>query len=477
MRQKLSFLIFTLAILVLSTFPALAAPHRDARGDRGKDVRWEGVVEPNASKLWIRNLGDRPAEASLETLNGGRAAAAALIPVEANAGVEVPAASGRFRLRSDADLFIVQGPEELDVRSIELAGAAQVRQDAARRGPADRLVRPDWAERLIAGGPTLEKGDTGSVAVAAENAEAPVSVAVVFREPGSAARIRLLDDAGREVASMVASSSKPVEWRTELGRISGSGKVEVQVLKGRVHATAATASSTANSKKDPGAPVVVGMTCSGYFSHDINWWFTSDLYYSVAGCPANTCGDLWTYRNGGGWQETPGWLCTDGSGNATKGPWSYANQSGDETAYGYIEFPSTSTNVSSHIWDKSAPSVYITSSGGAPPSSFYGSANDVAWGAGFDSSWASCLMAFEHYDSSTSSYKYWTPTSGGTYSTTTNIFVPCTISGMPSLNVTWSSGGSIPATGAHQSGQCYTWYVWVYDGGQWSNPDTYGFCS
>lgn len=473
MRQKHSYLVFVLAVLILQTVPALAAS-RDREG-RGEDVRWEGVVERNASKLWIRNLGDRPAEASLETLDGGRAAAAALIPVEANAGVEVPAASGRFRLRSDADLFILQGPEELDVRSIELAGAPLVRHDPARRGPADRLVRPDWAERLIAGGPTLEKGETGSVAVAAENAEAPVSVAVVFREPGSAARIRLLDDAGREVTSVLASSSKAVEWRTELGRLSGSGKVEVQVLKGRVHATAA-ASAASNGKKDPGAPVVVGMTCSGYFNHDINWWHTSDLYYSVAGCPANTCGDVWTYRNDGGWQETQGWICTDGSGNATKGPWSYAGQSGDETAYAYIEFPSTTTNTSTHIWDKSAPSVNITSSGGAPPSSFYGSADDVDWGAGFDSSWSDCLMAFEHYDSGTSSYKYWTPTSGGTYSTTTNIYVPCTISGMPSLNVTWSGGSSIPPTSAHQSGECYWWYVWLYDGGQWGS-DSYGFCS
>jgi hypothetical protein len=474
MRQKLSYLVFALSVLVLQTGPTFAGPHR------GEDVRWEGVVERNASKLWIHNLGDRPAEASLETLDGGRAAAAELIQVAAGAGVEVPAASpaegGRLRLRSDADLFILQGPEELDVRSIEIAGAPLVRHDPARKGPGNLLVRPEWARNLIAGGPTLERGKTGFVSVASEDPAARVSVAVVFREPDSAARIRLLDDEGREVSSVVASSSKAVEWRATLGRIpsggsGGSGRVEVQVLAGRVHATA-----TAKGKKDPGDPVVIGMSCSGYFNHDINWWHTSDLYYSVAGCPANTCGDLWTYRNGGGWQETQGWLCTDGSGNATKGPWTYAGQSGDETAYAYIEFPSTTTNVSSHIWDKTAPSVYITSSWGAPPSSFYGSANDAAWGAGFDSSWASCLMAFEHYDSGTSTYKYWTPTSGGTYSTTTNIYVPCTISGMPSLNVTWSGGSSIPGTSAHQSGECYTWYVWLYDGGQWGS-NAIGFCS
>jgi hypothetical protein len=471
MRQKLSYLVFVLAVLIPYAGPALAAPHR------GEDVRWEGVVEKTASKIWIRNLGDRPAEASLETLTGGRAAAAELIPVAAGAGVEVPAtASGRLRLRSDADLFVIQGPEELDVRSIELAGAPLVRRDPARNGPADRLIRPDWAEDLIAGGPTLEKGKTGFVQVAAEDPEALVSVSVVFREANSAARIRLLDDEGREVTSVVASSSKPVEWRTTLGQLpsSGTGRVEVQVLDGRVHATAA---ATTKGKKDPGDPVVTPMSCSAYFNHDINWSFTSDLYFSVAGCPANACGDLWTYRNGGGWQQSSGWICTDGSGNATKGPWTYAGQSGDETAYAYIDFSGTTSNVASHIWDKTAPSIFITSSWGAPPSSFSGSASDAAWGAGFDSSWASCLMAFEHYDSGTSSYKYWTPTSGGTYSTTTNVYVPCTISGMPSLNVTWSGGTSIPPTGAHQSGECYTWYVWIYDGGQWSAPDTLGFCS
>ena len=57
----------------------------------------------------------------------------------------------------------------------------------------------------------------------------------------------------------------------------------------------------------------------------------------MAGAPANTCGDLWTNRNGAGFSnESSGWICTDGAGTATKGPW-YSNSS-DETAYVYINW-------------------------------------------------------------------------------------------------------------------------------------------
>ena len=474
MRKKYSLLFLVPAALILQVDSGLAAPKR------GEDVRWEGSVGDRASKIWIHNLGDRQAEASLEAVaEGGRASAAERVSVAAGAGVEVPAMlpgdSRRLRLRSAADLFVLEGPEDFDTRTIEIAGAPAVRHDRARRGPV--AVRAEWARRLIAGGPTLEKGNTASAIVETDDPDAQVEVALAFREPGSVARIRLLDADGREVASVLASSSKPVQWRATLGRMpsGGSGRVEVEVVSGLVHATA---QATGGGKKDPGDPVVIAMTGSAYYNYDINWWHTPNLYFSVAGGPANTCGDVWVYRNSGPWQETQGWICTDGSGNATKGPWSWSGQSGDETAYAYVEWPGGSTtNTATHIWDKTKPSVDISSPGGSPPSSFYGSASDAAWGAGFDDDWADCIMAFEHFDFGTSTSSYWTPTSGG-YNTTTNIYVPCTISGMPDLDVTWSApSGSIPPTNAHQSGECYWWYVWVYDGGFYSDPDIHSFCS
>src|ERR1700681_1247844 len=128
---------------------------------------------------------------------------------------------------------------------------------------------------------------------------------------------------------------------------------------------------------------------SAYFNHDINWQYTGDLYFSVAGGPANTCGDLWADRNDAGFTITSGWLCTDANGNSTKGPWSWANQASDETAFVYIRWPdgSSTNGGATHIWDKSAPTAAITSGGGAPPSSFSGTGSDTQYGACFNSNW------------------------------------------------------------------------------------------
>jgi hypothetical protein len=140
-----------------------------------------------------------------------------------------------------------------------------------------------------------------------------------------------------------------------------------------------------------------------------------------------------------------GWICTNGSGNATKGPWTWANQNGDEDAYAYIIWPdSTGTNVAHHIWDKTAPSITINSFGSTPPTSFTGSANDGSYGAGFKSDFGSesgvgyptgsrCYVQFRNV----STGLYWC--SGYTYTSSVACSVSCTISGMPSRSVTWSA--------------------------------------
>ena len=211
---------------------------------------------------------------------------------------------------------------------------------------------------------------------------------------------------------------------------------------------------------------------TGYFSTEISWWWSGDLYYSVGGGPASTCGTLWVSRNGGAWTSTPGWLCTDGSGNATKGPWSWANQNGDEDAFGYIEWPDHSTTtIAHHIWDKTAPSAspIPTPPPGSAPSSLTGSASDGSYGAGFNSSWATCYATFQD----TGTGLYWTP-SLGSYASSSSVScgqnppssssVPCTISGMPSRNVTWSAP-QLPPASAQTSGHCYEWQIILYDGG------------
>lgn len=199
---------------------------------------------------------------------------------------------------------------------------------------------------------------------------------------------------------------------------------------------------------------------SAYFSDPISWYTNPTLYYSVAGAPANTCGDLYASRNGSGFNlEATGWLCTDASGNATKGPWYWSNQTNDETADVFISFPSANcgTPTRRHIWDVNAPTAAITTCG---PSNFQGTGSDGSWGAGFDSAWASCLSGY--LDNTTG--LYWDP-STGSYSALGGLLISCTCNGMPSLNITWSCS-SRPTS--HTPGHTYTWYALVFDGAQYS---------
>ncbi|HEX4964338.1 MAG TPA: hypothetical protein VF173_26200 [Thermoanaerobaculia bacterium] len=214
-------------------------------------------------------------------------------------------------------------------------------------------------------------------------------------------------------------------------------------------------------------------TGSAYFNYPINWPSTPDLYFSVAGGPASTCGDLVINRNGVN-STTPGWLCTDASGNATKGPWSWAGQANDETASAYIAWPGgSSTNVATHVWDKTAPTAAITSPFGAGPTpgSYYGTGSDTTWGACFNASWATVTSTFKDLTSGL----YWTPFVSG-YSAAVTRCRPATgvcdiptvdgaLSGMPSCSVTWNT--TFPPPSAHTTGHNYLWTTCVFDGGQY----------
>lgn len=203
-----------------------------------------------------------------------------------------------------------------------------------------------------------------------------------------------------------------------------------------------------------------------YFNNDITWWHNSPLYFSVAGAPANTCGDLYAKRNGdtGFDLEAVGWICTDGSGNATKGPWYWYNQADDETGEAYIDWGNCNSPIATHIWDKGWPTASVTSCNPYPPSAtFSGTATDDTWGAGFDSDWAICEGEFKNLTTG----KWWNPATQA-YDATGFTVVTCACSGMPSMNITWSC--SVP--GSHATGNEYLWSGWVYDGGQWNNPQT-----
>lgn len=198
----------------------------------------------------------------------------------------------------------------------------------------------------------------------------------------------------------------------------------------------------------------------GFFDPAINWPSSPPLYYYVNNGPPNTCGDLHIQRNNGSWQVTPGWLCTNGTGFAQKGPWLWSSQTGDETAEAYVQWPNgTETTHDWHIWDVNPPSVSLDASClGSPPSCWRGTASDPPFGACFHPSWSYVWSYFLNV------------TTGGYWSSVTDSYAhPQTAFYGPSSTLTsctppWST--PFPSWYAHTQGHTYRWTVCVWDGGQ-----------
>ncbi|HEY9420262.1 MAG TPA: hypothetical protein VIW92_02520 [Thermoanaerobaculia bacterium] len=448
MRTKYALLALVPVGLVLQLGSAGAAPNR-ALG-----VRWEGTVEPLASKIVIHNLSPRAANAFL----GSR-----VVSVPADGAAEMGTAglgAGPLQLRSSAHMLLVQAGDDFDSGSLEIARSAAVQPGQAKLLP--RFGRPDWTRELVTNGPNVRHGATGAVSVKSDDPTARVEVAVEFVAPHSSVRIRQLDTLGNEVTSFVAAASKPVQWRASLGPVNGESRVELQTLRGESQGTAAALleGDASPVQRAPIAPVLKAGGGILDFDPEINWQFSPNLYARITGAPPSMCGDLYISRNNSPYSVSPGYFCTDASGNATRGPWSWGNQAGDETAYAYVIWANgLSTNTARHVWDKTGPTVSITSPMASPaPISFSGTGSDGVFGAGFSPNWGSyCVTYF--YNTTTSSY--WWPNSG--YINTFPYNGPnCTISGMPSHSITWSEG-QIPPGFAHVRGHCYEWGVYLHD--------------
>jgi len=195
-------------------------------------------------------------------------------------------------------------------------------------------------------------------------------------------------------------------------------------------------------------------------------WINSTFYYSVTGAPANVCGTLHTFRNGSQ-LDSPSWICTNGSGNATMGPYSGSSNQTDENIN--IEWPdgSRTTGATHHISDASAPTISISTYTGG---SFNGSASDVQWGTGFDFGpvgWSSITTTFQDLNTG----KFY-DASGGYNSNTQSDW-----GGSPSpyfgFSISWSA--TPPPSSAHDPTHSYRWCVWTYDFFYKSNIACVGF--
>lgn len=207
-------------------------------------------------------------------------------------------------------------------------------------------------------------------------------------------------------------------------------------------------------------------TCGGTasFTNGPFDWVNSTFYYNVTGAPPNVCGTLHTLRNGSQ-LDSPGWICTNGSGNATMGPYSGSTNQTDVNIY--IEWPGgcQTTGATFHISDASPPTIWIDTHG----ASFSGGASDVQWGTGFDfgpATWSGITATFQdlttgkYYDSS--GYNANNPvTWGGDASPLTG------------FSITWSV--TPPPQSAHNPSHSYRWCVRTSDLFYQSNIACVGF--
>lgn len=206
-------------------------------------------------------------------------------------------------------------------------------------------------------------------------------------------------------------------------------------------------------------PAVAGAAGgTAYVSDTINWSQTPALYFSVAGGPPNTCGALVTTRNGQ-YIYSPGWICTNANGVATKGPWTWANTPGDQKDVNtHIEWTDgTETNSFDHYWDKTCPTHSRTSAGGTPPTTWRGTASDNVWGAGFHPNWTQFYTIFEDLTTGLR----WLP--GRTAYDAASGTVDATFSGHYRTSGTWENT-QIPPPSAHVTGHTYAWTTCMTDG-------------
>lgn len=454
---------FVLTTALSSTLLASDLGPRVAEiGSKAGDGRL--VEEAPGTRLWLLNLDARSAEVRIGRGRAGAQETSLGAGVLRDFGPTPP--NSELRIWSETDVFVLRASAGFDPAALEIEARSGFDFESVGGEVVGTVRRPDWVSALAglsrSEGVVLRSGEEGRASVALQSGAEfrGVRIAVSFLEPGTAAVVRLIDADGNPVESLVASASRPLRWQTAFGwipeeRRGDAARVELQVLRGRALAT--TSLITMGGEEDRLRPITASATVgNASFNYRINWRDTPPLYYTVENGPAGTCGDLHTYRNGG-WLIAPGWLCTDASGYAQKGPWTWDDIPSDQTDNpAFIRWPGgDETTYNDHIFDKTCSRTEVDST--SPPTDFRGSASDALWGAGFDSGWTETCCTFFNR----TTQRYWSP-STGSYSSTTAVCTSATVGGMPSLNVSWSC--TPPPSGAHTSLQEYEWSACIADG-------------
>lgn len=414
--------------------------------------------ESPVARIFAANAGDQTIEIQVEKSRNGISGTDVLRLAPGEIAEVRRSATEEIRIPDQRDLLIMTAPAGFDPSAIRF-GRPELPERSAVQGGEDVPV----LFRNKTAGPRLNRGETVAAQVLRTGAE-PMIVSLRLHG-NAAAEVRALGPDGSVLGWVSFGASRDLEVTVDLGgfpQMKGSGGVvrqEVIVRRGQVSTAMAGAVGTSGLQRIMEA-VTVG---TGVFNRnfDHTYRYTGSLYYTVSNGPANTCGELNTYRNNS-WLFGPGWLCTDGTGYKRNGPWDTApsNQTDDPS---FIRWPGGSTTTNDwHIWDTSCPSVQIALIP-PPPSSWTGTATDGAFGGCFASrapkaTWASFQdlttgLYWLHNQGSYAQTGRWDH-----YGNFTNQY-----SNSTSCGATWST--LYPGPGVHVAGHTYKWTICVNDGG------------
>lgn len=471
-------------------------------------------VGPNGSALWVTNLGTQNTKLTL-----GTKPFVSTVAQEIAGGQTVrldnslPASfrgSDTLFIRSREEVATLIAPVDFPVRSSEFYSSP------SRQADGRPQAVPKWVRELGAIGKTgnnVFQVDGTGYAPAVKGQTEPgkryaFGVGVAFSKANSSVEFNLISRAGQTIKSLILSSSKGVYWQSELGEFMGGtddypSRIEMKVLAGTAQGFlslkdaesgealllpiapfVAEGSLEAGSaeeqdlfthsgkggpmlSEESSRPVQGGAGGYAYFSNGVYDSRFSSYTYNVYSAPPNVCGTLYIVRNGNP-ESTGGWICTNGSGQATKGPWTGStNQTGQSI---YIQWPNGTTTVGGDykVDDGSDPSIWSIQTPGigvAIPNQFSGGGSDVQWGTGFNFApygWSPLTGRFRQITNPNTPQEYSRYYDGSGYFSTFEVYFPGT-STPPAggYSINWAVNS--PPQSIHNSADTYEWCVFSQD--------------
>lgn len=442
----------------------------------GSSATGNGRTPSTMARIWAINIGSETIEVGVEREQGESIQQEKLTLGPADS-LELPRTTGEtIRITQQRDLMLVSAGWDLDPATLAIENMPyRVERSVAKARQRDGGAATGGT--VPGDGARVENGSVVSSPVLWMGTEQRTLI-VGLRGDKSWGEVQIKRPDGAILGYVTLSASRPVKVTIDFGRLLdakgywGIVNREIAARSGEVIAFTGRASAAGKESGRLRRVTAAAIHGSGYFNYNINWAHTPALDYTVENGPASTCGELNAQRNGT-WEYSPGWLCTDGSGDAYKGPWYWSNQTADETAQAYIRWPNNDTTTTDwHKWDVSSPSISPASyCQGSSPTCWEGFASDPPYGACFSSTWSRVYSIFMHVDYTTGQpLDYWSPSTGtyGNGYTEVNgtMFGLTACSQNCSCGLDWAT--SFPDSGDHTSGQRYRWLACTTDGGNGS---------